>query len=664
MAKKKINQDLMKMIRNRLCDICLEDNVDARTYNYLFKHKLVKGKGKIEDVKIVVKAFQETASICSTAGPYIFTKEDTKKGSREAINISVLLLSHKKKIRELALNYLLQSTVAPLMCLSTQEIIIKNKPAILSESREKWVSAAIKVSDSIENDWLFNCQGALQSLKTNFKQGINECLTKLLRPDISSFVALNRGILTPNQSQDEIKKGIKEIVEKTSTFPEALEKYYTIFGYIPLADDFSVCDLYNNWVQNKGRIENIWRLLWEWANSNPSPIRRYHVCNLFITHPSLIPDDEKDKFLSEVLSIICFSEQENKTWHNQWVIRCELARYYCEYLESKLPGANGDKIASQSWWLAEKVSSIFQKEDEIIEFRKTIEPEENQMSVVWQLIRLGVEPSVFRYATLYVRNLWSISLIAQLGEEVLNILLSSATDSQKESLASTITGNMTILFPTKESNDKPVFGFDCGCIGTARKLINIGYQGKQKELLNALIESIEKLTNESQIETYLKRLPEGNQGDQILTVRAIHILAGMNKIPEQIIFNYLIEREWVKRVFSQLNDLYAENLFDGLHEIQIRNKGKWDEQLPHVYAFLCEELHEDKEKLKLYFAFTVISSLAADSISAIDRLLKGRNRFDYQDEVKQWRNKIEHSMPYISELCRARLRGMLANLYI
>ncbi len=223
---------------------------------------------------------------------------------------------------------------------------------------------------------------------------------------------------------------------------------------------------------------------------------------------------------------------------------------------------------------------------------------------------------------------------------------------------------MTILFPTKQSNDKPVFGFDCGCIGTARKLINIGYQGKQKGLLTALIESTEKLTNESQIETFLKRLPEGNQGDQILTVRSIHILAGMNRVPEQIIWNCLIDKEWVKKVFSQLKDLYAENLFDGLHEIQIRTKGKWDEQLPHVYAFLCEELHDNKEKQKLYFSFTVISSLAADSISAIDRLLNGKNRFDYQDEVIHWRKKNEIAIPRVSELNHARFRGMLANLYI
>ena len=645
--------------------MCLEDNVDARTYSYLFKHKLVKAKDKIEDVKVVVKAFQETESICNTTGPYIFIKNDSKDNRREAIVISALLLSNKKKIRELALGYLLQSNIVSLMCSSTQEIITKNKPAILCESREKWVAAAIKVYDSIENDWLFNYQGVLQSLKTDFNDGINKCLSKLMRPDISALAALNRGILTPSQSQNEIRKQIKEIVAEASIFTEALEKYYTTFGYIPLADDISVCALYDDWVQSKGCFENIWQSLWEWADSNPSPILRYHVCNLFIKNPSLVPDDGKNKLLSEVLFIVCFSEQEKVQWYNPWVVRCELARYYCEYLESKLPGAISEKIASQSWWLAEQVSTIFRTKTNIKVFReKTVEPEEDHMSIVWQLVKLAVEPSVFRYATLYVRNLWSISMTSQLGEEALNILLSSATEAQKESLASTITGILANLFPMKRPDDKPVFGFDSGCIGTAQALIKTGYQGKRKDMLNVLIESVTKITNESQLETFLKRLPEGNKADQILTGLAVHILAGMNRLPEQIIWNCVTDKDWIKKVFSQLNDLYAENLFDGLHEIQLRNRDKWDEQIPHAYAFLCEELHQDKEKRKLFFAFTVISSLSADSVSAIDRLLKGKNKFDYQDEVEHWCNKIEYSIPHVSELNRARLRGILASLYI
>ncbi len=109
-----------------------------------------------------------------------------------------------------------------------------------------------------------------------------------------------------------------------------------------------------------------------------------------------------------------------------------------------------------------------------------------------------------------------------------------------------------------------------------------------------------------------------------------------------------------------------EQFFDGLNEIQQRTKGKWDKQLPHLYAILCEEFHksEDNEKLKYCFAFTVLSSIIADSVSAIDRLLTSMDKFIYKEEVKRWRHIIEYCFPNIPDWYRAKLRAILASLYI
>ena len=551
------------------------------------------------------------------------------------------------------------------MCTGTHNILIKNKSAILCELQDKWVGAAITIYDSLENDWLYNYNGMLQSVKMCFDDGIKKCLTKLMRPDIPALVALGEGVLTPSQSVDEFKKLIKDIIENAQTFQDALEKYYITMGRVPLANDISVCALYDSWIRIKGNVDDIWQSVWKWADCNSSPIRRYHACNLFIKNPTLIPDESKSKFVLEVLSIICFSEQDKNQWYNPWFIRCELARYYCEYLESKLPGANSEKIASQSWWLADQMGAIYQTQQGNKAFMdQVVEPEEDLMRTIWQLVRLAVSPSVLRYATLYVKNMWSISLISQLGEDTLSLLLSTATDTQKDSLASTITGVLANLFPLKISDVEPVLGFDSGCVGAAQALIKTGYQGERKELLNVLIKCVVQISDNFELETYLKRLPEGNVADQMLIGIMMHLLACLNKAPEQIIWNFITDKDWIKKVFAQLGNICTERFFDALHELQLRNKDKWDEQIPHLYAYLCEELQENKEKQKLLFAFTILSSIAAGSVSAIDRLLKGKNKFDYQDEMKDWRNKIEYIMPYVSEICRARLRGMLASLYI
>ncbi len=142
------------------------------------------------------------------------------------------------------------------------------------------------------------------------------------------------------------------------------------------------------------------------------------------------------------------------------------------------------------------------------------------------------------------------------------------------------------------------------------------------------------------------------------------IEASMDRVPKEFIWDCLVDREWIKRVFDTLSPMCTEHLFEGLKEIQLRTKGKWDEQLPHLYASLCEDLHEKTEKRRLFFAFAVISSLASGSVSAVDRLLKGGDRFDYKEDVDDWRQRIEHINPLVPPWCRARLRAMLASLHV
>lgn len=257
-------------------------------------------------------------------------------------------------------------------------------------------------------------------------------------------------------------------------------------------------------------------------------------------------------------------------------------------------------------------------------------------------------------------------MVSQLCSETLEILLSAATETQKKTIDAVVAGNIMNLFPIRRADDKLVFAFDKGCVEPARALVKSGYEEQDKGMLSSFLDSVAKITSKEGLQDSLKRLPEGNAADQMLSIHAVHILANMDRAPKEFIWDCLVDRDWGKRTFAGLNVMCAEHLFGGLNEIQlrIRTKGKWDEQLPHLYATLSEELDEDKEKRKVSFAFAVISSLAANSVSAVDRLLKGKDRFNYQEEVGDWRRKIEYSIPLVPHWCRARLRAMLASLHV
>jgi hypothetical protein len=85
--------------------------------------------------------------------------------------------------------------------------------------------------------------------------------------------------------------------------------------------------------------------------------------------------------------------------------------------------------------------------------------------------------------------------------------------------------------------------------------------------------------------------------------------------------------------------------------------------LPHYYALELEKA-EDPEKKKALFTCVIYSSLCGNTVSAIQRLLKGENRHNYQGEVDNWRERLEDIQKWAPELVKARIRPILAVLHI
>lgn len=667
MSKQKAKIDTMDLMRKRVAAIYLGDKVNRRTHVCLTKYGLVKTKTKEEkeNARAIRQALQEMSSLCRVCGPYVFYTDATKK-ARIAIKLSDAILSFEAETREATLDYLM-TKCATFMSRDTTSKLEDNRKSILSRYKNKWISAAVAVSDALEIDWQFNYQGLLQAIRMpKFDSGIIEYMTKVLRPDAASLALIGKGILAPSQTREEIVARIREIVASASTFDEALRDYYTNYGHIPLGGDISICGLYSEWLKTKGSVANIWTVFWKWADNYISPLPRYHACLFFANNSALVPTEGNQKLVQEVIAVACLDEEDKGQWYDQWVVRCVLARYYCEYIECRYPGVSGERIVTQAWWLANQVGAVYGDNAEAVkEFREgTVEPEGNLMNIVWQMVHLPTEPSTLRYGTLYLRSIWSLSLVAQLRPEVLAILFSTATEPQRKVIDAAVASNLVSLFPIKNAEDKAIYAFDNGCIETARAVVQLGYEDIGINMINAFIKNIEKVTSENGFKETMKHLSQGNADDQLWMGHVTRILANIDRAPKEFIWECLYDREWMKSVFDSLNIMCAHHFCEGLTEIQLRSRGKWNEQLPHIFATACEELRENNKKKQLLFAHTIISSLAADSASAIERLLKGKNRFDYQEDVEKWRLKIEHTFPLVPEWCRARLRATLASLHI
>jgi hypothetical protein len=90
----------------------------------------------------------------------------------------------------------------------------------------------------------------------------------------------------------------------------------------------------------------------------------------------------------------------------------------------------------------------------------------------------------------------------------------------------------------------------------------------------------------------------------------------------------------------------------------------WPFFFPHFVAIACEEAAWSEERKGLLFALVLVSSLAADSTSAVARLLRGSRRTTFRDLVAEWRGRIENLTPIAAPWVAAKLRGLKAELYV
>ena len=85
--------------------------------------------------------------------------------------------------------------------------------------------------------------------------------------------------------------------------------------------------------------------------------------------------------------------------------------------------------------------------------------------------------------------------------------------------------------------------------------------------------------------------------------------------------------------------------------------------IPHYIAEICERT-EDAQRRRIMFLFVVQASLAADTVSAVRRLLHGDKKALAAPFAEEYRERIRSAWPSYPAWVQGRLRGLLASLYV
>ena len=649
--------------------------IDARTLTIFQKNGIFESKKPDSDYKEILPIIENPDHPDRQPiglGP-LFCYQGKREPLQNTIgNIADMFLAVDMSLRQAALNYFnnLEDEELPVLTSKSRELLETLGELLVSDDCQKWRSAAVAIYDALQDDWYCNYSALKQCLVSNFIPGIGEFLTKVIRPTISSVETITTGVWAASEQKEKIVHCINQIVEESSEILDALNKYFQKLGHLPLIKELSISGLLDQWQQKKGcNNDDLWSILWNWADSFEWPLQRYHVCMYFILHPEKIPEDKNSDFWRGITEIVYMpnDEKDDLRWTQPWRMLCEVARHFCCHLENRLPYMEGERIASQAWWLAYHVCILFpSNKEEVRKLRKeTFLPELTISTRVHQVASPVIKPSALRFLTLNTNSVFSLAIQSAIGKHIDSLKLESISKDDSEKIEVSINGSILAIYPAKLKKDsEKIYAFDDSVLLTAKKWVTyIDKEDQNREMTSALIAGIEKLVKFDSISDLLNKFIDTHSGDRVLIANYFRTIIFTENVPLVDIWDVINDRKWREVAFGKTHPLVFELIYESLNEIETRCQDKWAYNLPHFYALECEKA-EDKDNKELLFTSVVFSSICGNSVSGIQRLLKGDKKYEYQENVNFWRKRLKQIYEWSPEWVKARVRPVLAVLYL
>jgi hypothetical protein len=606
-------------------------------------------------------------------GPIIFQADEGDKSNRFATHVADLLFSHKRMVRDIALKHFESLVVSggQLLTRQTKKIITKYCDDLRSNNAIKWRTAAVCISDTIHDDFFCNMAGVNQSIEARYDQGIDKYLPLILRPQKSTLnlLGLELPITNPSNNRPKIESIIKKCTKKPKSLYEACNFYYQELGHLALDTPISLSRVVSDWINQNGKSKKIWGEVWEWANQISSPLPRYHSCIVFTQRPDLVPAGKMGTLWNEILNIIQLPKKERLSpqWSKEWEMRCGLAKHYSKHFECLYPGGDGESIANTAWWLSEQVSLLFDKASKNIAnfYEKTILPEINLSSYIWQMTCPFIKPSVFSYATNFIDSLWSLSLQVGIGKNLAALNKWKMDSEKKEHLVFALTGSIIGGSPLLANDSKqPTFIFEHSVISTAKAWSKVNSGEKNSKILRDLVDEYLRISKPENFAETFKEIAKKDELNQTAIAHMLELMGIINTAPVDLVWDCISDLEWRKKTLQHLHPRALMIIFHALTMIQIYNGKKWASDLPHFFASTCEELSSNRNQQNLWFNLTILSSISSDTVSAIERLLQGSHRKEFVEDVVFWRQQIEEIQNISPEWISSKMRAFMASLYV
>jgi hypothetical protein len=666
-------------------------NMQTRMRNYAFHHvenirprtiadlRYLRLDENLSDVQIgasvdkdVLVDPENPRRLTPPTGPLLIYKSAIDQTKVVVVETPVLLLSDLCDIRKGAfgeLDRLIKQgelEVTPRL----SEIFERTRPSLCSDDPNEWRPAALELYDAFGNDILVALHGVRQCLTCEpmYQDGLDIFVPRLLYPRVSSLDSIELVVSNPESGHARLTEIITNIVSSASSLRDACASYIERLGFLPLARPYSMASVVELW-HAKHPDTNVWTEIWEWVSKAKNPLIHFHSCSVFVLHPELVPEGKLPELWQLILSVIhepVSGEDGESADQAPWGVRQDLARHYVFYLESHLPDNDGASISCFAWWLATQVASIFPPEPKSAKFywENWIKPALDRSVYLWTTAMSWIKSSSLRSVTVNDSSPWATALMTLMVGKFEQVIPKDATPEEVLKLHNALIYSMLRDLPfSTPSPENPTYAQEVPQWFVVQDWAQ-NLPKDQRETVDQLIAVHKRLCTTDGLLDALKTIDDKPLYDQFGVGMALKSKAYIDTSIVDAVWELLKDPEWRRHSLDGTDERVLALLTEGFCLLGLQDRDKWLLSLPHYFAEICERITEDEQRRRFMFLFVIQASLAADTVSAVQRLVLGEKKALYAPFAKEYYDRIKSTWSIYPAWVQGRLRGMLASLNV
>jgi len=665
----------MRAMQIRMWNTALQhiSQIGLRTLRVLQDLDLYEGKappfGEKLDISVLKNRDHPRREKLSVGPLLVYITEGDEPGA-VVVKLPMLLLSDSLELRRAALGILEEMTQGGTLRVTpkTGEMLTTMRAPLLSSKVSEWRPAAVAMFDRLNDDVLIALQGVRQCIecKSSLQECLNSYVPRVLKPAISSLQSIKLTIRNPEAEHDELAKAIEGIGTQAKTLADACHNYYEKLGFLPLAPQFGLSQIVRRWISTHPDAD-AWTQIWDWANAAFGPVPRYHACCVFVLDPELVPQGRLPDLWKEILDVIGKSDgkETGEDEHEAWVLRRDLVRHYMCHMEAHLPDTDSANVACFAWWFSEQVAEVLPDEVEAVRFYREhwIGRALDLSSYIWLAASSHTRESFLRYMTFGVPSPWALSLLSVMGPKLEELAPGEQPNEVQERFQDALVHHLlsSISFSVQEPTD-PTFALQLPLSAVVLNWAKYRPE-EQQESLGQLLFMSETLGTAKGLCKALRQIGDSPLADQVAVARALRARALREPTASEDFWDVLSDRQWRLDALVSIENRVLGLLVEAFSTLMVANGGKWFSWLPHYIAELCERT-DDVERRRHLFLYVLHTSLASETVSAVQRLLRGKNKDRFVSLVNEYRKQVEVMRSECPPWVAGKLRGLMANLRI